>query len=78
MGPDVTRLTAAILNAAWMVRHRARGGRQSAGSPLRIERDKAIKQLGMVCRDAFNSSDDFEPLLAAICDGLKPHDEQPF
>jgi hypothetical protein len=28
-------------------------------------------------REAFNRSEDFEALLAAICDGLRPRDEQP-
>jgi len=77
MGPDSARLTAAILNAAWMVRHYARGARQRS-SPIAEKRDEAIKKLGIICRDAFNSSEDFEALLAAICDGLHPHDEQPF
>lgn len=78
MGPDSAQLVAAILNAAWMVRHHARGGRVSRSSPLSKKRDEAIKHLGVVVRDAFNTSEDFEPLLAAVCDGLRPHDEQPF
>lgn len=66
---------AAILNAAWMVRHYARGGRTFIH---RTERTAAIHQLGLTCREAFNRSEDFEPLLAAICDGLRPRDDQPF
>lgn len=42
------------------------------------ERDKAIKHMGIVCRDAFNKTDDFEPLLVAIFDGLSPKDAPPF
>lgn len=62
---------AAILNAAWMVRHYCR--------PIqRASRAGAIRDLGLVCRDAFNRNEDFEPLLAAICDGLRPRDERPF
>jgi hypothetical protein len=75
MAPETPHLVSAILNAAYMVRHYARGGR------MRIERDKrqkAIHAMGMVVRDAFNSSEDFEALLAAVVDGLSPKDVQPF
>ena len=75
MGPDSAGLAASILNAAWMVRHYARGGRSSI---QREQRDLAIQQLGIAVRDAFAKSDDFETLLAAVCDGLRPKDEQPF
>lgn len=79
MGPtDTGSLVAAILNAAWMVRHHARGGRVTRGSPMAAKRDEAIRQLGVTVRDAFNQCEDFEPLLAAVCDGLRPHDERPF
>lgn len=78
MGPDVTRQTAAILNAAWMVRHYARGARLSQDSVLAAQRRQAIHSLGLAVREAFSASDDFEPLLSAICDGLRPHDERPF
>jgi hypothetical protein len=62
---------AAILNAAWMVRHYCR--------PIqRASRADAIRDLGLVAREAFNASEDFEPLLTAICDGLRPRDERPF
>jgi hypothetical protein len=75
MAPETAHLVSAILNAAYMVRHYARGGR------LQIERDKrkkAIREMGLTVRDAFNSSDDFEALLAAVVDGLSPKDMQPF
>lgn len=78
MGPDSAQLVAAILNAAWMVRHHARGARMSSQSPLREQRRLAIQHLGITVRDAFNKSQDFEPLLAAVCDGLRPKDDQPF
>lgn len=61
----------AIRNAAWMVRNYRR-------PCLSQQRDAAIRALGVTVRDAFNKSEDFEPLLAAICDGLRPHDERPF
>jgi len=54
-----------------MVRHYPR-------SFQREQRAAAIRQLGCAVRDAFNQSEDFEPLLAAICDGLRPRDERPF
>lgn len=65
----------AILNAAWMVRHYARGGRSTI---LKLERDGAILALGLIVRDAFSSSDDFEPLLGAVVDGLRPKEDTPF
>lgn len=68
---DTAQLVALILNAAWMVRHYRR-------ACLRRQRAAALAQLGRAVRRAFNESEDFEPLLAAICDGLRPHDEQPF
>lgn len=58
-----------------MVRHYARGGRTEF---QRDQRAAAIRALGLTCRRAFNTTEDFEPLLAAICDGLRPRDEQPF
>lgn len=66
---------AAILNAAWMVRHYARGGRSST---QREQRDTAIRHLGITVRDAFTQSEDFEALLAAVVDGLRPHNDPPF
>jgi len=77
MAPDPTQLVASILNAAWMVRHYARGARARTSVQAEL-RSEAIKHLGLTVRHAFNSSEDFEPLLAAVCDGLRPHDEQPF
>jgi hypothetical protein len=72
---DTASHVAAILNAAWMVRHYARGGRTSI---QRTQRDQAIVLLGLKVREAFNSSEDFETLLAAVVDGLRPQDSQPF
>ena len=78
MGPDTAQLVARILNAAYMVRHYARGGRVSESSPLRRQRTAAIREMGLAVRQAFAVSEDVEPLLAAVCDGLRPHLEQPF
>lgn len=75
--PDPALVVAAILNAAWMVRHYARGSRRSSGW-LVEQRTAAIRQLGHVCRDAFNRTEDFEPLFRAIVEGLVPHDEPRF
>lgn len=75
MGPDTPRHVASILNAAWMVRHYARGGRTEI---QRAERTQAIQQLGVIVRDAFAHCTDFEPLLAAVVDGLRPKDDPPF
>ena len=73
--PRIEVQVAAILNAAWMVRHYARGGRSSI---QRAEREEAIRELGLVVREAFSHSDDFEPLLAAVADGLRPKEDPPF
>jgi hypothetical protein len=68
-------LVAAILNAAWMVRHYARG---RGTTPMALRRAQAIQKLGLTVRHALNSSDDFEKILAAVVDGLRPKDEPPF
>ena len=47
-------------------------------SSLALLRRQAIQKLGLEVRRAFSLSEDFEPLLAAVCDGLRPRDEQPF
>jgi hypothetical protein len=75
MGPETPDLVASILNAAWMVRHYARGGRTNHH---RLYRNQAIQRLGLTVREAFARSEDFESLLAAIVDGLRPKDEPPF
>jgi len=63
--------TDAIRNACFMVRHYPRPAQ-------RARRAQAILRLGLTVRAAFNSTDDFEPLLAALLDGLRPNDERPF
>ena len=75
MGPDTGELVAQILNEWYLVRHYERGGRSSIGQ---LRRAQAIRKLGLTVRFAFNSSDDFEALLAAILDGGRPHHTQPF
>jgi len=74
MAPDMAALVAAILNDGWMVRHytlqRTRHDRE--------RRAQAIRKMGLTVREAFNQSQDFEPLLGAVVDGLRPRDNQPF
>jgi hypothetical protein len=65
----------AILNASRIVREYPRGGRTPIG---RLRRQQAILKLGLTVREAFNCSDEFETLLAAVIDGLRPSDEPPF
>ena len=62
---------AAILNAAYLVRMYCRPFQ-------RAQRAGAIRHLGLECRRAFNASEDFEPLLRAVVDGLLPRDERTF
>jgi hypothetical protein len=38
-------------------------------------RQRAIRDLGLAVRRAFNESDDFEALLIALYDGLSPNDD---
>lgn len=71
MAPDTAQIVAAILNSAWMVRH-YRGARN------RLKRSQAILHLGLTVRHGFSVSDDFEALLTAVLDGLRPDREDPF
>ncbi|HZM33654.1 MAG TPA: hypothetical protein VFC18_04095 [Burkholderiales bacterium] len=68
-------LVAAILNDWFMVRHYVRGARTGIS---RTERRQAIQKLGLTVRYAFSTSDDFEPLLAAVVAGGNPKDDPPF
>lgn len=68
-GASTERHIAAIMNAAWMVRHHSRGIRLESQAGKRAA---AIRELGVVVRDAFQQSDDFEALLTAVVDGLSP------
>jgi hypothetical protein len=74
MAPDTGAHVAAILNAAWFVRHYA-----LARTPvMRQRRAQAIARLGLAVRVAFNESDDFEALLGALVGGLRQDNERPF
>lgn len=72
MAPDHGETVARILNACWWVRHYRRRSRITTAS-----RQQAILALGLILRDAFTRTDDFEPLLAALLDGLRPQEEDP-
>lgn len=61
MAPD----THAILNRCYLVRHYPRPCQ-------RAQRAAAIRELGLACREAFNATEDFEPVLEAIVEGLAP------
>lgn len=76
MAPDTAELIAAILNDGYMVRHYRRGAR-IGGRPQELRR-QAIRKLGLTIREAFNLSEDFEALIAAVADSVRPKDEQPF
>jgi hypothetical protein len=52
-----------IYDAAWDVRYYRRP-HQAA------RRAQAVQLLGLAAREALNSTDDFEPILYAICDAL--------
>ena len=76
MAPDTGELVARILNEWYMVRHYKRGGRPGGVGSAR--RQQAIQKLGLTIREAFNRSNDFEALIAAVLDGGRPQDSQPF
>ena len=76
MAPDTGELVAQILNDWYIVRHYKRGGR--AGGVGRERRQQAVQKLGLTIREAFNRSNDFEALIAAVLDGGRPQDHQPF
>lgn len=67
---------AAILNAAYLVRHYSRGARLRAG-PIKDARTKAIQKMGEIVLAAFIECQEYEALLCAIVRGLGP-DEPPF
>lgn len=79
MAPDTGQLVAQILNDWWMVRHYVRGGRSAIHSK---ERDQAILHLGKTLEYAFavcpKTPRDLETILAAVLDGGRPRNEQPF
>lgn len=77
MGPDSEQQArvARIYNACWPVRHYERGGRSAI---QKAQRAKAIHDLGIAVREAFNATEDFEPLLVALFDGLSPKEVAPF
>ena len=65
-----------ILNAAWMVRNYSRG---YSGLGLH-KRQRAVTALGRIVREVFANAkeEDYERLLAAIVDGLRPKEDRPF
>ena len=75
MAPDRGSKLAAITNACYFVRHYARGGRSEIQRPLRAQ---AIQHLALVLREALSTTDDPEPYLAALLDGLRPRNDPPF
>lgn len=62
---ETTSHVAAILNRGYMLRYYCRPGQE-------VKRAEAIRALGLAVRAAFKSSDNFEPLLAAVLDALDP------
>lgn len=72
LDPD-NALAAEIRNAGYFVRHYGRG---RAGQLAELRR-QAILKLGLTVRHAFTRSDNFELLLVAILDALRPNEEPP-
>lgn len=74
MAPDKTGYVVEIYNAWWSVRYYAPQRSRSN----RLRRAQAIRKLGLAIREAFNSSDDFETLIAAVVDGSDRCERHPF
>ena len=74
MAPELWQLEADLHNDAWMVVYYA----PQRTAAMRLRRAQAILKLGLTVRHAFAVSDNFEPLLVALVDGLRPRDERPF
>ena len=74
MAPDTADFVAAIFNDSYPVRQYA----PQRTPTMRLRRAQAIQKLGLTVRDAFSRSDDFEALLGAVVDGLRPRNDQPF
>lgn len=66
MATSSEKLEAEIRNSAWFVRYYWRN---------RLRREQAIIRLGLAVRNAFASSEEYELLLKAIVDGLRPKDD---
>lgn len=75
--PEEEALASEIRNAGYFVRHYWRGGRGTTSRQAAL-RAQAIHRMGLAVREAFNKSDNFEQLLSAVADGLRPRDDQPF
>lgn len=54
---------AELYHGAWWIRNYGRPGKK-------VERAVSIRALGLAARQAFNETEDFEPLLRALADGL--------
>lgn len=67
--PEAAVLVAAILNAAWMVRHYRHGDPE--------KRSQAIRIMALAVRKAFDelAHEHDEEILTAVVDGLRPNDE---
>lgn len=74
MKRDAAEDVSAIYNACWWVRRYQRGTRIESTS---VYRRQAIQKLGLTCHEIFSRTHDFEPILAALVDGLRPQDPPP-
>ncbi len=63
MKTDQAAAIAELYNGAWWLRHYNRPGKK-------VERKVSIRALGLAARQAFNQTEEFEPLLRALADGL--------
>lgn len=69
MRRDVGDLVSTIYNDCYMVRHYERN---------KLRRHQAIQKLGATLQFAFSQTDEYEPLIQALLEGLRPIDRPKF
>ena len=72
--PQSEEFVTSIRNITWMVRHYS----LQRTRHNRLRRAQAVLKLGLVVREAFARSNDYEALLEALVEGLRPSDKPPF
>ena len=72
--PELGELLSQLNNDCYMVRH-YHGQRTAA---RRLRRHQAIQKLVATLMFTFEHTDDYEAVIGAVLDGLRPRDRPPF
>lgn len=75
MGPDTAELLGRIANACWWVRYHTRNARRKWQTDK--QRLEAIAQLALILAHGLAVTTDYEAILAALVEGLRPRDVDP-